>query len=147
MSWECKLHQHQWITRMRLSAWIYWKWTKLHRWIRNSKEMRSWMIYFSSFFLFCIYNVFCAPVAKQEQLMAYALDNLCRTKEKNWKIAVWIVGPTRESHETKKLQMSIPLFLIYMCMYDFWIKHKSHFSFFSLFSFLFSFFFLTIWNK
>ena len=35
------------------------------------------MIYFSSFFLFffCIYNVFFAPVAKQEQFKAYALDN------------------------------------------------------------------------
>ena len=43
---------------MRLSAWIYWKWTKLHRWIRNSKEMQSWMIYFSSFFLFfCLCNM------------------------------------------------------------------------------------------
>ena len=61
---------------MRLSAWIYWKWTKLHRLIRNSKEMRRWMIYYSSFFFFfCIYNVFCALVAKQEQFTAYALDN------------------------------------------------------------------------
>ena len=85
--------------------------------------------------------MFCAPVAKQEQLMAYALDNLCHTKEKNWKIAVWIVGPTRESHETKKLQTSVPLFFIYMYMYDFWIKKKI--PFFILFSFFFFFFFLT----
>ena len=26
-------------------------------------------------FFFCIYNVFCAPLAKQEQFKAYALDN------------------------------------------------------------------------
>ena len=32
------------------------------------------MTYFSSFFLF-LYNVFFAPVAKQEQFKAYALDN------------------------------------------------------------------------
>ena len=100
--------------------------------------MRPWMIDYSSFFLFLyIYNVFCAPVAKQEQFIAYALDSLCRTREKNWKIPVWIVGPTQESHETKKLQTSIPLFFTYMYMYDFGIKHKSRFSFFSLFSFFF----------
>ena len=81
--------------------------------------------------------MFCAPVAKQEQFIAYALDSLCRTREKNWKIPVWIVGPTQESHETKKLQTSIPLFFTYMYMYDFWIKHKSRFLFFSLFSFFF----------
>ena len=48
--------------------------------IRNSKEMRSWMIYFlvRSFF-FCSYNVFCAPLRKQEHFIAYALDTLCCT--------------------------------------------------------------------
>ena len=96
----------------------------------------GWFILVRSFF-FCIYNVFCAPVAKQEQLMAYALDNLCRTKEKNWKIAVWIVGPTRESHETKKLLMSIPLFFIHMCMYDFWINTNPIFHSFLFFLFFF----------
>ena len=34
----------------------------------------GWFILARSFF-FCIYNVFCAPVAKQEQFKAYALDN------------------------------------------------------------------------
>ena len=96
----------------------------------------GWFIIVRSFF-FCVYNAFCAPVAKQEQFIAYALDSLCRTREKNWKIPVWIVGSTQESHETKKLQTSIPLFFTYMYMYDFWIKHKSRFSFFSLFSFFF----------
>ena len=103
----------------------------------------GWFILVRSFF-FCIYNVFCAPVGKQEQFIAYVLDSVCHTKEKNWKIAAWIVGPTRESHETKKLQTSVPLFFIYMYMYDFWIKHRSHFSFFSLLSFLFFFFFWQI---
>ena len=65
------------------------------------------------------------------------LEIVCRTRETHWKIAVWIVGPTQESYETKKLQTSIPLFFTYMYMYDFWIKHKSRFSFFSLFFFIF----------
>ena len=63
------------------------------------------LILVRSFFC-CLYNVFCAPVAKQEQFMAYALDNV----KKKCKIALWLTGPTRESHETKKLQTSNPLF-------------------------------------
>ena len=34
----------------------------------------GWFILVRSFF-FCIYNVFCAPLAKQKQFKAYALDN------------------------------------------------------------------------
>ena len=58
-------------------------------------------------FFFWLYNVFCAPVAKQEQFRY----SLLYQREQIWKIAVWLTGPTWESHETKKLQMSIPLFL------------------------------------
>ena len=48
---------------------------------QNCKEVRSWMIYFLVHpFSFCLYNVFCAPVRKQEQFIAYALDSLCCTK-------------------------------------------------------------------
>ena len=47
----------------------------------NCKEVRSWMIYFLVHPIsFCSYNVFCAPVGKQEQFIAYALDSLCCTK-------------------------------------------------------------------
>ena len=62
--------------------------------------------------IFCwLYNVFCAPVAKKELFIAYAFRySLLYQREKIWKMAVWLTGPTWESHETKKLQMSIPLF-------------------------------------
>ena len=45
------------------------------------KEMRSWMINFLvRSFSFCLYNVFCALVSKQEQFITYALNSLCCTK-------------------------------------------------------------------
>ena len=48
----------------------------------------KWFILVRSFFS-CLYNVFCAPVAKQEQFMAYALDSLCCTnvKKKNCNVS------------------------------------------------------------
>ena len=118
---------------MRLSAWIYWKWKKLHRWIQNNKEMRSWIISFRSFSL----SLFVCRVLCSRGIIR-AVNSVCfrwyllYLREKISKIAVWLTGPARESHETRKLQTSILLFS-YMYLYDSWIKTKSHFSFFSLF--------------
>ena len=81
--------------------------------------------------------MFCAPVAKQEQFIAYALDSLCRTREKKLKNSGLNCRSNPRIAWNKKLQTSIPLFFTYMYMYDFWIKHKSRFLFFSLFSFFF----------
>ena len=137
MSRECKLPQHHWITCMWLSAWIYWKWKKLHRWILNNKEMRSWMISFRSFSL----SLFVCRVLCSRGIIR-AVNSVCfrwyllYLREKISKIAVWLTGPARESHETRKLQTSILLFS-YMYLYDSWIKTKSHFSFFSLFFFFY----------
>ena len=116
---------------MRLAAWIYWNWTKLHRWIENCEEMRSWINFLVRSFSFCLYNVFCV----------YALDSpLLYQSEKIWKIVVWLTGPTRESHETKKLQTSIPLFSYTCTCMTFEKKTKS----LSLYSFLFFPFFWQI---
>ena len=94
-----------------------------------------WFTLIRSFFC-CLCNVFCAPVAKQEQFIAYALESLLYQSEKIWTIAVWLTGPTRESHETKKLQTSIPLFpYTYTCVTFEW-KPNPIFIPFSFFLFL-----------
>ena len=33
LSREFYMREHPWITCMSMSCWIYWKWTKLHRWV------------------------------------------------------------------------------------------------------------------
>ena len=99
----------------------------------NNKEMWSWMISFRSFSL----SLFVCRVLCSRGIIR-AVNSVCFSwyllylREKISKIAVWLTGPARESHETRKLQTSILLFS-YMYLYDSWIKTKSHFSFFSLF--------------
>ena len=61
-------------------------------------------------------------------------------REQILEIAVWLTGPTRESHETKKLQTSIPLFSYTCTCMTFEKKNQIPFP---LFFSLFSFFFLT----
>ena len=88
------------------------------------------LILVRSFFC-CLYNVFCAPVAKQEQFMAYALDDLCCTnvKKKLQNSALTYRSNPRIAWN-QKVANKYSTFFIYTYMYDFWIKTKSHFHYF-----------------
>ena len=122
---------------MRLSARIYWKWTKLHRWIRNNKEIRSQMIYFNSFFLLLfMWRVLCSRSKTRAVYCVCFRESLLYQREKIWTIAVWLTGPTRESHETKKLQTRIPLFPCTCTCMTFEWKPNPIFILFSFFLFL-----------
>ena len=94
-----------------------------------------WFILVRSFFC-CLYNVFCAPLAKQEQFMAYALDNLCCTnvKKKLQNRALTYRSNPRIAWN-QKITNKYSTFFIYVYMYDFWKPNLIFilFSFFSMF--------------
>ena len=98
------------------------------------KCSHRWFTLIRSFFC-CLCNVFCAPVAKQEQFIAYALESFCCTNVKNLNNS----GLTHRSNPriawNQKIANEYSTFSIYMYMYDFWIKTKSHFHSFLFFPF------------
>ena len=87
-------------------------------------------------FFFWLYNVFCAPVAKQEQFIAYALDILCCT---NVKKKLKNSGLTYRSNLriawNQKIANEYSTFFTHMYMYDFWIKKIPFLIIFSFFLF------------
>ena len=117
---------------MWLSAWIYWKWKKLHRWILNNKEIRSWMISFRSFSL----SLFVCRVLCSRGIIR-AVNSVCfrwylfHLREKISKIAVWLtVQP--ENHMKLENCKRVSYFFIHVLI---WLLNKNQIPFFILFSF------------
>ena len=67
---------------------------------------KGWYLLVRSLFR-CLYIVFFAPLAKQEQFILYALGIFAVPTWKIFKITVWLTGSTREPHETRKLPTSV----------------------------------------
>ena len=83
--------------------------------------------------------MFCAPVAKQEQFIAYALDSLCRTREKKLKNSGLNCRSNPRIAWNKKIANEYSTF--FHIHVHVWLLNKTQIPFFILFSFFF--FFLT----